>query len=131
MANSKSTITIEDVHNLVDVKSKDPKIAPEELFRQVDKVQPNFGVEMWAILWMPLALSIISLIGMSFTPVNEVWNRLSIIGFIIASFWAIYLLRKYGKSWWWTPLLAVTVLYLIYTESLSLKDLMKYITVLL
>jgi len=131
MANKKSTITIDDVHSLIDVKSKDPNIAPEELYRQVDKVHPNYGKEMWRFLWMPLVLSLVSLVGMSFSPINNVWNRLSIIGFVIASIWAIYLLRKYGKSWWWIPLLSVTILYLIFAESLSLKELMKYITDLL
>lgn len=128
---NKKIITINDVHNLVDLKNRDPNINPQELYRHVDRVQPNFGGEMWKWLWLPLFLSILSVIGMSFMPINGIWNRLSIILFIVSCLLGILFLKRYCKTWWWIPFLAVVILYVIYTETLSVKDLIKYITSLL
>lgn len=134
MENNDKVITIEDVHKLVDAKNLDPKIDPQDLYRQVDKVTANYSKEMWIFLWMPLLLAVISLLGMAFLSENnetKVWHRLSIVGFLSSSLWGIYLLRKFEKSWWWVPILCVVIIYLIFAEALSIKDLISYITSLL
>ena len=134
MGNAKKTITIEDVHQLVDAKNKDPKIDPENIYRQVDRVRGDFSKEMWKLLWMPLVLSILSIAGMLFFTEDGdslKWHRLSIIVFIFATIWGIYLLRKFDKAWWWIPILSVVVLYLIFSDTLSTKDLINCVTSLL
>lgn len=131
MKDDEKVITIDDVHALVDAKNRDPRIAPEELYRQIDRVQADISGEMWKLLWLPIAFAILSLLGMTFLVEKREWYRLSIIGFVISSLWGIYLLRKYKKEWWWIPILDIVFLYLIIAESLSLKELIQYITSLL
>lgn len=134
MGNTNEVITIEDVHQLVDAKNRDPKIAPEDLYRQVDRVKANYSTEMWKLLWIPLCLAISAMFGMLFFKEKNgfcVWHRLSIIGFIIASFWGGSLLKKFDRTWWWILILDVVILYIIFVDELSFIEIVHYIAELL
>lgn len=124
-------ITSEDVLNLIQAKAQDPRISMADIFRKVDSVKPDYNYEMWKLLWMPLVLSILSVIGMLFFSANGEWQRISIITFICTCLWGIYILNKYGRTFWWIPILAVMIFYIVFSDTLSIKELMKYITDLL
>lgn len=134
MGNTKKVITIDDVHQLVDIKYKNPQIAPEDLYRHVDRIRPDNSKEMWKLLWMPISLAVLSILGMLFFSEDKecrVWHRCSIIGFVIASVWGFLLLKKFERWWWWIPILDVVILYLIFAETLSVTELIQHIIALL
>lgn len=127
MANNKKEITSQDVLNLVEAKARDPRISMADIFRKVDSVRPNNNREMWKWFWIPLLFFALSVFGMLFIPQNTAWNRLSIIVFVISSCLGCYILNKFEKKWRWVIPLDILIVYVVFSESLSLDELVKLI----
>lgn len=115
-------ITIEDVHALVDAKNRDPMISPKELFRQVDQVRADDIRDLWKKIWIPLVICILSILGMLFFDENSEWCKLSIIIFLFSSLFFIW---KVKKAIWWILIFDVVILYIVFTNTLSLKGLIS------
>lgn len=121
-------ITIDDVHQLVDAKSLDPGITPQDLFRQIDKVNADDSSEILKKMCIPALFSLASIVGMLFLKEASPWQRLSLIVFVLSAFVEIVILKKHRISWWWIPVLVVIVIYLALADTISLKQLMKFIS---
>ena len=127
MASNKKEITRQDVLDLVQAKAQDPRISMAEIFRSVDNVKPNYNRELWSVFWIPILFYLASVVGMLFLVPNNSWHRLSIIVFVLSTLGGVFILSKYEKKWWWLILVDATILYLIFSETLSMYGIIKLI----
>lgn len=119
MSNKDNAITLDAVHELVNVKAKDPGITPDDLFKSVDSVRADDSKAFWKRFWMPVALYGLSCIGMLFIATENPFHRLSLIFYGIANIWGYFVLKKFNRTWWWVIVLALLVLYAVYVDEIS------------
>lgn len=127
MAKSDTEITSQDILTLVEIKTKDSRYSYSDIFRTINSMSPNYTKEFWKYFWIPLLFLIASVLGMLFFPQNTSWNRLSIIVFVGASIGAIFVLKSYKMTWWWVLLADAAIVYLVFSESLTMDGIIKLI----
>ena len=127
MSNKDNTITLEAVHELVNIKAKAPGITPDDLFKSVDSVRSDDSSAFWKRFWIPVVLYGLSCLGMLFIATGNPFHRLSLILYGISNIWGCFVLKKFNRSWWWVIVLALLVLYAVYADEISLETIEKLI----
>lgn len=127
MSNKDNVITLEAVHELVNIKAKNPGITPDDLFKSVDSVKSDDSKVFWKRFWIPVVVYGLSCLGMLFFATGNTFHRLSLIVFGVSNIWGYSVLKKFNRSWWWVIVLDILVLYAVYAEEISSETIERLI----
>ena len=127
MSKKDNVITLDVVHELVDIKAKDPGITPDDLFKSVASVRSDDSKVFWKRFGIPVAVYGFSCLGMLFLATGNTLHRLSLIVFGVSNVWGYSVLKKFNRSWWWVIVLGLLVLYAVYAEEISSETIERLI----